>query len=179
MDRKYYDFIYDYNRMEWQSKCLEKNRTYADLIEVSKNIDSFGLANFRNPISLKDLSLLINLKSLDLTANTVSNLSELKQFQELEQLNWSSYPYKSVNTLPVLPKLKVLNLSDHHLTQIVKIGEFVNLEELDISGYNAAIKSIAPIFKLRKLKKLTVQNISYQQVELLKKYLPNTELIVK
>ncbi len=179
LDRKYYDFIYDYNRMEWQSKCLEKDRTYADLIEVSKHIDSFGLANFRNPISLKDLSLLINLKSLDLTANTVSNLSDLKQFQELEQLNWSSYPYKSVNTLPVLPKLKLLNLSDHHLTQIVKIGEFVNLEELDISGYNAAIKSIAPIFKLRKLKKLTVQNISYQQVELLKKYLPNTELIVK
>jgi hypothetical protein len=179
LDRKYYDFIYDYNRMEWQSKCLEKDRTYADLIEVSKHIDSFGLANFRNPISLKDLSLLINLKSLDLTANTVSNLSDLKQFQELEQLNWSSYPYKSVNTLPVLPKLKLLNLSDHHLTQIVKIGEFVNLEELDISGYNAAIKSIAPIFKLRKLKKLTVQNISSQQVELLKKYLPNTELIVK
>jgi Leucine-rich repeat (LRR) protein len=81
--------------------------------------------------------------------------------------------------LPLLPKLKVLNLSDNHLTQIVKIGDFVTLEELNISGYNAAIKSIAPIFKLRKLKKLTVQNISYQQVELLKKYLPNTELIVK
>ncbi|MBL7890431.1 MAG: DUF4173 domain-containing protein [Bacteroidia bacterium] len=179
LDKKYYNFMKDHYELDWQSWCLEKERTYTDLLKMSGTMKSLDLSGNYGVRSLRSLEHLTSLKTLDLSNTYFQNLEELSLFPGIERLDLSDNNLESVAAFPELKQIKYLDLSNNNLQEMKKLGDLTSLEELDISGYNSQIHSIAPLFKLRKLKKITVQNISGLQVDLIKKYFPQAILIVK
>lgn len=119
-------------------------------IEYCINLESLSLVNQR-VTDISPVKNLTKLKKLDLRNNAekgkvIEDISALKKLVNLEQLDLSQAKIKNVDFLKNLKKLKKLNLMSNKLTDISFLKEFVNLTYLDLS-YNR-INDITPLNNL-------------------------------
>lgn len=131
---------------------------------------------------LRDASLGPLVKDLSLSGNTLDHFS-LKQ--PLSQLTSLTLNFNTINcaneliaSLAKTKTIKALNLSHCEITFLpVQLSQLTQLESLNLAGN--AIKNINELFSLKQLKELNVSDcsLSKEQLEKLKKELPNTEII--
>ncbi len=137
---------------------------------------------------LEDLSSIENVKaltSLDVSANSLSSLEELREsiwmdylnirqnnitelepisgMAELTCLDASYNQISNINPLRELSSLEILILSNNRISSIDAIKNLKNLNELRIDG-NTAIKDISAVKNLEKLNMLILSNTDVQDI---------------
>lgn len=121
-------------------------------LEQLTELEYLNLQGCRVNYGISNLNSLNKLRSLNVTANHVSNL---KPFSNLKQLTY-------------------LNLTDNKLRTIEGIEQLQNLEELYLTGN--IITDVTPLYKLKKLKVLYLNKIGDVKLNELKKALPDCKI---
>ncbi len=174
LSKKLYDFMQDYNNMDWPSFCVEKKRVYNEIFEMRNKVDTLRF-QYGYIQSLKPIQLFSNLRSLELSNNYNLNMDELKYFPKLEKLTMNTCQLDTLKKLPHLVYLRDLDLSNNNLHDISPLIYLRNLETLNISGYNNP-SSYAPLIALKKLKHLIIGNITPAGLDSLKKTFPDVKI---
>ena len=104
------------------------------------------------PLDLTGLEDCINLTTLNLFGNTISDLSPLVGLTKLTNLNLGLTSISDLSPLVGLTKLTNLNLSSNRITDINPLKGLVNLEQLDLRQNR--ITGINPLTELIHLEKL-------------------------
>lgn len=132
----------------------EKDITIENLHRLLQ-IDSLDLSGRKNLYSIKPLSILSQVKYLNLSGTSISNLNPLKSLGNLRYLNLEN---TKVSTLKPLQSLK-------------------SLKEINIE--HTMVSSLLPLFGNKHLKVIYADNskVSFTGVEKLKKYLPECLVI--
>jgi Leucine-rich repeat (LRR) protein len=108
--------------------------------------------------------------------STVSDLSQLKYFPKLEELNLASSNIDTLDNFPPMPYLRILDLSGNHLSKIASLGAVKNLESLDLSGDANNIIDYRPLLKMKKLRVLKIGKITPHGLDVLQHTLPNVTI---
>ncbi len=174
LSRKLYDFMDDYEKLEWQSVCAEKKRVYDDILEIRDKVDTLRF-QYGYLTTLKPLQPFSKLRSLEITNGYNIDLNELKYFPKLEKLELSNCSVDTLNAFPRLSYLRELDLSNNKLEDITSLKYLNNLEKLDVSGY-VPLKSFVPLLDLKKLKQLTIGSITKGGLDTLKQTFPNVKI---
>lgn len=172
---KLYNFMKEYNHMEWQSYCSEKTRTYNDLVTLK---DKVQVLNFQYDYftSLEPLTLFDNLRSFTITNGTMQDLSELKRFPKLEKLTITSCGLDTLDKMPAFKSLRELNLSSNTITDLRPLEKIRSIEVLDISGDYNICKSYAPLLALNKLRVLKIGSITQEGLDTLQRTFPHVKI---
>lgn len=173
LNYKLYSFLDEVQKKEWKSFCCEKKHIYDQVLFLKNDIIEINLQNYYLQ-TLKPLSVLDNLHSLNFLSNHLKDPAELKQFPVLENLNLSNNNLDSLDYFPLMDKLKTLILSNNNLKKIYQLKNTPNIMMLDLSdNHNLDLNSI-PAFK--KLASITLNNVKVDNFSPLLR-LPNlTEL---
>ncbi len=172
---KLYNFMDEYQKMEWQSYCSEKTRTYNDIVGLKDKIQSLDF-QYNYFISLKALTLFDNLRSLTILNGNIQDLSELKRFPKLEKLCLNSSGIDTLDKMPLFKSLRELNLSNNSITNLRPLEKIKTIEVLDISGEYNRFKSYAPLLALNKLRRLRIGRITSEGLDSLQHALPNVKI---
>lgn len=143
-----------------------------------------------------DLNVLAHLEYLDITDNTLTNLSGIKAFQglqilivrnnqltdirqighvkQLEQLDAMYNPIKSLSGIEYLSSLKQAHFSGYMFTTIEPIASVLSLEALTLA--EGTIDDVTPLGKLTNLKYLDLSNSTISSLEFLP-HLQNLEFL--
>lgn len=152
-----------YNQAQYTIKQVIANGS--DSLTLS---DSF-LSNL--PPEVADIR---GIKSLDLTATNISDVSSISTLTSLEHLSLAITPVSDIKAIENLTNLKRLDL---HLTQVndlTPLSRLVNLEFLDLAYL--AVGDLSPLSQLIHLRHLNMKNngvIDFRPIR--KIILPDTE----
>ena len=113
-----------------------------------------------NPNYLGDFPML---KKLDLSGNCISNIVQLSNLSNLEELVLSHNLVANINPLKSLKELKKLDLSGNCISNIVQLSNLSNLEELVLS--HNLVTNINPLKNLKELKKLDLSGNSVEELQ--------------
>lgn len=116
-----------------------------------------------NQAALEEICARAECKSLRIKGLTATDLSPISALSALQSLDITlAHKFTDASPLQQLQRLKSLSITDtkrwHDLSQI----ENLKIEELDVSGglFNTdSFETLAPLAKLRRLKRLTLNNI--------------------
>ena len=127
--------------------------------------------------TITDISTLANLTSLtmlDMAQNAISDISALKKLTALTTLNLNHNAIKDISVLKNLTKLRWLFLSYNSISDISALKNLTALKHLWLGGN--AIEDISALEKLTKLKKLWLSRNAISDVSVLEKLTPLTAL---
>ena len=104
-----------------------------------------------------DYCLINNIKPdkiliLDLSSNKLTDISVIKLFKNLENLNISFNKIKDISVLKDLNKLEYLNISDNNITDISVLKDLNNIINLDIFNLKLESDQIQYINSLNNLR---------------------------
>lgn len=102
------------------------------------------------------LAGLTNLTTLYLGGSSVSNVSFLQNFSQLNFLNLDHAGITDLSSLTTLPALRQLDLGYNPLTNLTGLAAFTNLDSLYLSGN--AISNLSTLVGLNRLKTLALHN---------------------
>lgn len=136
------------------------------------NLTSLVLSN-NNLTDLTQVSRLYGLTSLDISHNNISDLTPILGLRNLTSLYLSGNQLSDLEDVTTFRKLKHLTFSDNQIRDLSLLRELPDLETLAICGFRA--DSLEPLYDLSKLYELTVSSGSYTDEELsaLRAALPN------
>lgn len=171
---------------------ISQNNHFCDLKRANKNIQNAFIlelhdldildSSILNLINLKELYIynkkfnndklpefLFELKSLELLSiiNTpidIKSFENINKLQKLRQLiltsnNLSNFPMKILQ----IDSLKILNITNNHITTIPKDIKRLNLSHLSLSKNK--LKSISPLYGLKKLYVLDLSNNNIEKIK--------------
>jgi Leucine-rich repeat (LRR) protein len=174
LDKKLYDFLNEYYGLEWPSFCYEKNRVYQEVFKMKDQVSSLEFQNaYLN--TLMPLKMFDNLRSLNISNGNFNDLNELKLFPRLEKLQMKNAQLDTIAEFPHLVNLRELDLSDNDIKDIRPLRSLTNMEVLNLSGRNP-IESFAPLLNMKKLKHLTIGEITPAGLEKLQHLFPDTKI---
>ncbi len=120
-------------------------------------------------MNLKDISVLDELKNLDvlnLWNNEITNIGVLSKLEHLSYLVLGSNSIRDISALYKLKKLSHLNLWKNNIRDISALENLINLVSLDLA-YNQ-IKDISVLSRLRKLTIINLTSNKIQDISSLK-----------
>ena len=166
--------------------------TYTDLAAInylylsSKGITSLKSGDFSGLPALTDLDLSVNsisnisalsgltkLTELNLFSNSISNISVLSGLPALTDLNLSDNSISNISVLSGLPALTDLNLSDNSISNISVLSGLTALTELHLDGNS--ISNISALERLTALRYLYLWGNPISNYEPLRKLLAAIE----
>ncbi|CAL6002498.1 leucine-rich_repeat domain-containing protein [Hexamita inflata] len=159
--------------------CLYNLAKFKKLHTLDISCNNVDLTHIHNVLSLTKLSMrlcrlknidqitsLINLENLDLSANEDIDINALCKVKSLIKLNISECNLQQIDQIGSLTNLEVLDVSLNELLKIDSISQLVNLKELIITQ-NTNI-DIAPLQYLVGLIKLDLNSCGLRQLSALK-----------
>lgn len=174
LDRKLYEFMDAYNRLEWPSYCFEKERVYKELMNQRNTITDLNFENYYLQ-TLKPLEAFNNLRTLNINDCSLQQLPELKMFPRLEKLSIRSNQLDTIKGFPAFVELRELDLAGNNISDITPLRALHAMETLDLSGRNP-IKSFAPLLGMPHLRHLIIGEITEEGLEALKRTFPNVKI---
>ena len=124
--------------------------------------------------SIEPLAPLHDLVTLDLSSNSIRDLTALSNMQKLEELNLQYNAVNTVSAVSTLPALRVLDLSYNDLGSIATIGTCISLEELNVS--HNKLTDIKAVSNLKKLTRFAAADNSLTNIDPLSVCLDLTDL---
>lgn len=173
--KKLYDFMKEYEQLEWQSFCSEKTRTYTDILAIKDKVESLEF-KYNYTQTLKPLRIFNNLRSLNIQNSNLTDLSELQLFPKLEKLNLRGSQIDTLVEMPAFKSLRELDLGNNNITDLTPLQKLKNLEVLDVSGESNRFKSYAPLLALKKLKVLYIGKITPEELKEVHQTFPNVKI---
>ncbi len=175
LSNKLLEFMKDYQEMEWPSVCIEKKRTYHDILAIKDQVDSLEF-RYNYFYSLKPLRDFKELRSLSITDNYVLDLSELKAFPKLERLILRNAQIDTLDKMPAFKFLKELDLSGNSIVDLNPLSKLRTLKVLDISGESNRPKAYSPLLALKNLQVLRIGRITQDGLDSLQKTFPGVKI---
>lgn len=145
--------------LEWQSIFRKKfhlsdSVSYTDIKRVTL-IDELELAGDKFIQSFEPLLQLKNLRRLNLSQTSITDLSPIRNLGELVELNLSHTAIRDLSPLRYLTKLMKLNLNTTEAADISVVQRMPKLLSLDL-GYTG-VTDLAPLMELSELSYLNLQ----------------------
>jgi Leucine-rich repeat (LRR) protein len=112
-----------------------------------EDIEEFELAQ-SGIDDLDGVQYCIHAISLDLSGNSIEDISWLWGLKQLQEINLSDNKISDVDTLSNLKNLRTLNLSNNRISDISPLLNLDRLEYLDISGIKASQEHIRALEEL-------------------------------
>jgi len=145
---------------EWQSIFKKKLNITTDSVQLSdiKNIialQTINLDHDRYIQNIEPLGQLIDLRSLDLSGTSVSDLNPIRNLTDLVELNLADTKIEDLSSLKYSDKLVRLNISRTGIKDISVLERMTNLVRLEMSETN--IGDLGPIRELSGLKYLDIE----------------------
>lgn len=144
---------------EWKVIYQRKLQSEIGISDVRRlfGINEIDISYNRYIQTLEPLNVLVNLKKLNLSNTTVQDLSPLYGLSNLEELHLSNTTVKNLDMVKELPSLKILSF-----------------ESTDVAD-------ITPLLGLTQVRKIicTDTRLSQEDIDLLRKTLPNCEIIAE
>jgi len=163
-------------RPEGISSTLYEDNTSNNLMMQIMSINGYGKLR-----TLDDFKYFLNLNSLMISKQDISDISPLEGLTKLELLSLDSFQISDISPLKNLTNLTWLNLSDNYIADISPLKSLSELTSLqldenrisDIHGLESLVKltelhlsdnQIADISPLKGLTKLTYLDLSYNSI---------------
>ena len=128
--------------------------TFAHLAAIT----SLNLSNQSiNALKPGDFDGLTSLTRLDLSGNSISDISPLSGLTNLTQLYLSDNTLSDISDLSGLTKLLILHLDNNTLSDISPLSEMTNLTRLDLSE-NDSLSDISDLSRLTNLTRLDLSD---------------------
>lgn len=172
---KLYNFMKEYQEMEWPSLCSEKTRTYNDLMRMTDEVDSLDF-EYQYVYTLKPLRSFTNVRYLSMWNNGFKDLTEFKAFPKLETLILRNAGVDTLEKMPAFKNLKELDLAGNNIVDLSPLSKLKTLKTLDISGEYNRPKAYYPLLALKELRVLKIGNITADGLDSLQKALPNVKI---
>lgn len=119
-----------------------------------------------NADDLDVLATLTSLESLDLSGCGLSSIAALEPLKNVSVLDLSSNTVRNLSSLSSMTGLKQLDLSHNAVTDLAALSTLLNLTVLDVS-YNS-LTSLNPISRLTALTELNAANNQISNIDTLK-----------
>jgi Leucine-rich repeat (LRR) protein len=149
------------------------NNVITDITPLAQLTQLSELQLGGNSISnITPLKGLTSLNNLDLSHNPVKDISALAELKQLTYLDLSNCYISDISVLSGLTHLRTLNLYENYISDISGVGKLQELETLYIG--NNKIKDLTPLFALQHLHTLYISNITPEQLEAIRKQMPET-----
>ncbi|WP_053433614.1 leucine-rich repeat domain-containing protein [Sporosarcina globispora] len=117
--------------------------------------------------NLEGLQYAVNLESLHIGSNEITDLTPLSSLINLKILNINSYSnIVDLQPLESLTNLGMLSLTGEKIADLSPIAKLVNLQTLDLRGKQ--IKDISPLAHLQKLSSLGIEDTQIRDITPLK-----------
>lgn len=142
------------------SERLPLKNVIKRLMRFNKNKSNLNLSKqaIESLSDIEELKIIPNLKSLNLSHNSIKNLEELKIMSHLlRSLNRIDLSYCELsNLLPLISikSLKILNVNNNNILSIEPLKFMINIEEVNLE--NNFIIDISPLKHLEHLKEVTL-----------------------
>ena len=117
------------------------------------------------------LDLAKGLTYLDLSDNSLRNLSPLSELQNLQELNLANNSLNDLLSLSGLKNLTVLNVAQNELSTLIPISSLTSLQQL-----NAANNNLTELTGVAHLSNLGYLNVSHNKITDVSSLAVNTEL---
>ena len=141
-------------------EVLYLNQNQIENVDVINNLTKLvDLGLSENKITNFDFSKLMNLKELQLSNNSINDITSLKTLSKLEQLRFANNEVKSLEALKDLKELQMLNASENQIEDLTPIKNLTKLYNLDV--HSNPIKDISVA---KDLKQLGDINVSETQI---------------
>ncbi|MCE3279050.1 MAG: hypothetical protein K0S44_1241 [Bacteroidetes bacterium] len=167
LDQKLYRFLDEYQKADWQSYCVEKERVFTEVMAMKKDIREMDLSS-SGMRTLQPIFLLSDIKDLSFSNNFYDSLEELSSFPQLEKLDISNNYIKSISGFPFNSKLKELDISHNSIIDFERLTQCPSLISLSLSANNVVNVSSVP--KLEKLRTLDLSSNSIRSFKDLDKF---------
>lgn len=145
-----------------------KKLSASELDQYLKGIKKINLHNFSNALRMKGLEKLTGLESLSISATDTTNkdISILKQFKNLNDLNISGTKITDLSFLNNLPNLEGLSIGGLGDIDLSFLNKTPKIKRLNISDNN--INSFKFISNLKDLDTLIMDNCACDNIDFLK-----------
>lgn len=108
----------------------------------------------------EELHTLVEQKTLEINNTTISDLTPLSEYIQLQKLHFSGTAITNINLPENIQTLKSLHATNSPIKDIKSLTVLTELEDLDISN-----TPIEDLYELWKLKKLTILNCAGTQIK--------------
>lgn len=141
-------------------EALYLNQNQIENVDVINNLTKLvDLGLSENKITDFDFSKLANLKELQLSENSIIDITSLAKLSKLEQLRFGKNKVKSLEALKDLKELQILDASENQIEDLTPIKNLTKLYNLDV--HSNPIKDISVA---KDLKELGDVNVSETQI---------------
>lgn len=131
-------------------EVLYLNQNQIETVDVINNLTKLvDLGLSENKIANFDFSRLMNLKELQLSKNSINDITSLSKLSKLEQLRFSNNKVASLEALKDLKELQMLNASENKIEDLTPIKNLAKLYNLDV--HSNPIKDISVAKNLKQL----------------------------
>lgn len=157
LDHKIYRLLKREAKNDWRSFSFRSNRAFKRLMKVNEldPITNMNLSGYHRIKSLKPLTVLPYLDTLNLSASGIINFQELNLFKQLKHLNVSHNFIQDheLDSLTLNDNLTHLNASDNLLEGLNFLNNYPSLEVLDLNTNKLfLLKSMPSLNQLKILK---------------------------
>jgi hypothetical protein len=146
---------------EWQDIFRRKLKLSNDSVSLAQikditGIDTLNLSNNRYIQSIEPLSQLLDLKVLNLSKTTITDLTPIRNLTELVDLNLANTKIDDVSPLRYSMNLQRLNISGTPVTDLSVAEKLLNLKYLEVAS--TPIADFEPLKNLEGLQVLNLEN---------------------
>ena len=142
------DGKYKWGKTDKEYNCDEYNMWLIDTDDTVVSLDWGYLMIFE----IKHLNTLVNLHTLNLSNNNITNITGLNNLVNLHKLWLTDNKITKIQGMDTLVNLEILDLHDNKITEIKNIGNLVNLQKLYLHDNNIReIKNIDNLVNLQEL----------------------------
>ncbi|MBU3181425.1 leucine-rich repeat domain-containing protein [Clostridium psychrophilum] len=124
--------IQDVNLENVVRKMIDKpeGKIYKSDVKDITALDATG----KNIKDISGIQNLVNLKTLTLEKNSISNIEPLAQLTNLEELNLDNNDIKDISAIKNITSIKSLSLSSNRIDDISDMKNLTNIEKLDLDS---------------------------------------------
>ena len=156
--------------LAWKDVFKEKIGVEADSIEMQQlyriaSLDSINLSGDNFIVNLEPISMLVDLKKIDLSHTKIEDLSPLSGLTELRNLNISHSAVTELSFLRYAEQMEKLDLSFTAIQEIDALENFKQLKELKLTGSD--IRDFKVLGNFEKLRALDLSETFFNQIEVL------------
>ncbi len=165
---------------EWQ-KVFKRKLNITDSVQLDhvKDMTSISELDISRNIyiqSLEPLSLLYNLKTLDISSTGISDLTPIRNLTELVELNLSDTKISDLSPLKYAARLEYLNINKTAIEDVSVLGKLQGLRNLKMS--RTMVNDFTPIAQLNSLNKADLSETRLADLSPFETLLQLTELNV-
>ncbi|NLR92221.1 leucine-rich repeat domain-containing protein [Flammeovirga agarivorans] len=148
-----------------QAKIKSDQPTKIELHKINL-IQEIDLSNHKSIRNLSPLTMLFNLKELNIAFTRINDLSPISGIKSLEELSIDNTPVSDITPITGLTNLTALNISNTLVEKFTALGGLNKMQKLKVSGI-VKVKNISYVTNMKGLTSFECYNTSVNNLKYL------------